>query len=174
MVELADTPDLGSGGQPCRFKSCYPHQKRSTGKASASFLGSAALWAAPPGLFHLLGASESPRHQDFCLRQKCLERRTRGGFFTDFGFDSPCQKERHSFGNVFLFGFLRLWTAPPYLFYLLGRNKSARHQDFCYAKMLDTPHSRRIFSPTSGLTLLAKLEATFWPCDAGLKCSLYF
>ena len=130
--------------------------------------------AAPPGLFHLLGASESPRHQDFCLRQKCLERRTRGGFFTDFGFDSPCQKERHSFGNVFLFGFLRLWTAPPYLFYLLGRNKSARHQDFCYAKMLDTPHSRRIFSPTSGLTLLAKLEATFWPCDAGLKCSLYF
>ena len=28
MVELADTPDLGSGGQPCRFKSCYPHQQR--------------------------------------------------------------------------------------------------------------------------------------------------
>ena len=27
MVELADTPDLGSGGQPCRFKSCYPHQR---------------------------------------------------------------------------------------------------------------------------------------------------
>ena len=27
MVELADTPDLGSGGRPCRFESCYPHQK---------------------------------------------------------------------------------------------------------------------------------------------------
>ena len=26
MVELADTIDLGSIGQPCRFKSCYPHQ----------------------------------------------------------------------------------------------------------------------------------------------------
>ena len=26
MVELADTMDLGSIGQPCRFKSCYPHQ----------------------------------------------------------------------------------------------------------------------------------------------------
>lgn len=25
MVELADTPDLGSGGQPCRFESCCPH-----------------------------------------------------------------------------------------------------------------------------------------------------
>ena len=25
MVELADTMDLGSIGQPCRFKSCYPH-----------------------------------------------------------------------------------------------------------------------------------------------------
>ena len=27
MAELADAPDLGSGGFPCRFKSCYPHQK---------------------------------------------------------------------------------------------------------------------------------------------------
>ncbi len=25
MAELADAPDLGSGGQPCRFDSCYPH-----------------------------------------------------------------------------------------------------------------------------------------------------
>ena len=25
MAELADAPDLGSGGQPCRFESCYPH-----------------------------------------------------------------------------------------------------------------------------------------------------
>ena len=24
-MELADTMDLGSIGQPCRFKSCYPH-----------------------------------------------------------------------------------------------------------------------------------------------------
>ena len=28
MVELADTMDLGSIGQPCRFKSCYPHQQK--------------------------------------------------------------------------------------------------------------------------------------------------
>ncbi len=28
MAELADALDLGSSGQPpCRFKSCYPHQK---------------------------------------------------------------------------------------------------------------------------------------------------
>ena len=27
MAELADAPDLGSGGQPpCRFDSCYPHK----------------------------------------------------------------------------------------------------------------------------------------------------
>ena len=25
MAELADAPDLGSGGRPCRFKSCYLH-----------------------------------------------------------------------------------------------------------------------------------------------------
>ena len=28
MVELADTMDLGSIGQPCRFESCYPHHKK--------------------------------------------------------------------------------------------------------------------------------------------------
>ena len=28
MVELADTLDLGSSGQPCRFKSCQPHHRR--------------------------------------------------------------------------------------------------------------------------------------------------
>ena len=27
MAELADAPDLGSGGRPCRFKSCYPHDR---------------------------------------------------------------------------------------------------------------------------------------------------
>ena len=28
MAELADAPDLGSGSEECRFKSCYPHQNR--------------------------------------------------------------------------------------------------------------------------------------------------
>ncbi len=28
MAELADAPDLGSGGLPCRFKSCCPHHKK--------------------------------------------------------------------------------------------------------------------------------------------------
>ena len=28
MVELADTPDLGSGAKACRFKSCYPHSHK--------------------------------------------------------------------------------------------------------------------------------------------------
>ena len=26
VAELADAPDLGSGGRPCRFKSCHPHE----------------------------------------------------------------------------------------------------------------------------------------------------
>ena len=26
MAEVADAPDLGSGGRPCRFKSCYPQR----------------------------------------------------------------------------------------------------------------------------------------------------
>ena len=29
VVELADTPDLGSGARACRFKSCHPHKKAS-------------------------------------------------------------------------------------------------------------------------------------------------
>ena len=28
MAELADAQDLESCGQPCRFNSCYPHQKK--------------------------------------------------------------------------------------------------------------------------------------------------
>ena len=27
VAELADAPDLGSGGRPCRFNSCHPHFK---------------------------------------------------------------------------------------------------------------------------------------------------
>ena len=30
MAELADAPDLGSGGRPCRFKSCCPHECESS------------------------------------------------------------------------------------------------------------------------------------------------
>ena len=26
VAELADAPDLGSGGRPCRFKSCHPQE----------------------------------------------------------------------------------------------------------------------------------------------------
>jgi hypothetical protein len=33
VVELADTLDLGSSGQPCRFDSCHPHQKKDTLKS---------------------------------------------------------------------------------------------------------------------------------------------
>ncbi len=32
MAELADAPDLGSGGFPCRFNSCHPHQQRAIKK----------------------------------------------------------------------------------------------------------------------------------------------
>ena len=28
VAELADAPDLGSGGRPCRFKSCHPQYKK--------------------------------------------------------------------------------------------------------------------------------------------------
>jgi|LSQX01.2.fsa_nt_gb hypothetical protein len=28
MAELVDAPVLGTGGNPCRFKSCYPHEIR--------------------------------------------------------------------------------------------------------------------------------------------------
>ena len=35
MAELADAPDLGSGGKLCRFESCYPHHPRKTKKIFA-------------------------------------------------------------------------------------------------------------------------------------------
>ena len=38
MAELADALDLGSSGQPCRFKSCYPHQKGKGGVHLLLFL----------------------------------------------------------------------------------------------------------------------------------------
>ena len=34
MAELADAPDLGSGGRPCRFKSCYPQDFGKTANAA--------------------------------------------------------------------------------------------------------------------------------------------
>ena len=37
MAELADAPDLGSGGQPCRFDPCYPHHKKRLRFAGAFF-----------------------------------------------------------------------------------------------------------------------------------------
>ena len=38
MVELADTQDLGSCGQPCRFDPCYPHQKARQFRLSCFFI----------------------------------------------------------------------------------------------------------------------------------------
>ena len=38
MAELADAPDSGSGGQPCRFNSCYSHQKEKTDNIGLFFL----------------------------------------------------------------------------------------------------------------------------------------
>ena len=62
MAELADALDLGSSGKPCRFDSCYPHQRfQSCGKThthgcecASSFLPCLSvqngyLLAAPPG-----------------------------------------------------------------------------------------------------------------------------
>ena len=36
MAELADALDLGSSGQPCRFKSCYPQVEK---EESQLFMG---------------------------------------------------------------------------------------------------------------------------------------
>ena len=38
MAELADAPDLGSGGRPCRFKSCYPHWLKLSGSLDFTVL----------------------------------------------------------------------------------------------------------------------------------------
>ena len=34
VVELADTPDLGSGARACRFKSCYPQTEKQSWRVS--------------------------------------------------------------------------------------------------------------------------------------------
>ncbi len=38
MVELVDTPDLGSGARAYRFESCYPHNKREVSFVYFSFI----------------------------------------------------------------------------------------------------------------------------------------
>ena len=38
MAELADALVLGTSGQPCRFKSCYPHQKRERLSVNLEFM----------------------------------------------------------------------------------------------------------------------------------------
>ena len=38
VAELADAPDLGSGGRPCRFKSCHPHYKTAECAKTVRFL----------------------------------------------------------------------------------------------------------------------------------------
>ena len=47
VAELADAPDLGSGGQPCRFKSCRPHHPKKTKKIFGQ------KTAEPRGFLHL-------------------------------------------------------------------------------------------------------------------------
>ena len=48
VAELADAPDLGSGGQPCRFDSCHPQFSRdslnSQGVATFYYLKIVVLW----------------------------------------------------------------------------------------------------------------------------------
>ena len=48
MAKLADAPDLGSGGQPCRFDSCHPQFSRdslnSQGVATFYYLKIVVLW----------------------------------------------------------------------------------------------------------------------------------
>ena len=61
VAKLADAPDLGSGGQPCRFKSCHPHQK--TGRVCALLLCGGAF--AP---FYFAGARLRP----FTLRGRTI------------------------------------------------------------------------------------------------------
>ena len=38
VAELADAPDLGSGGRPCRFDSCQPHEREMVGSLVLSRL----------------------------------------------------------------------------------------------------------------------------------------
>lgn len=47
MAELADASDLGSDGQPCRFKSCYPYQQRDAAPDTLPIHGSVILCSLP-------------------------------------------------------------------------------------------------------------------------------
>ena len=44
MAELADALDLGSSGQPCRFKSCCPYEKKLKHLCASAFLLSHSLF----------------------------------------------------------------------------------------------------------------------------------
>ena len=144
MLKYHQPPVRGYGGigRHARFRFWWatvqvqvllPAPKKKHWQSQCFFFGFRRLWAAPPGSFYLLGRSESARHQDFCRRQKCLARRTRGEFFSDFGFDFP----------VPLFGFRRLWRLHPVYFICSGGVNPPGIKVLPLAKTLGTPHSRQ-------------------------------
>ena len=44
MAELADAPDLGSGGRPCRFESCCPQLKPSVIRGFLCIVSYQRMW----------------------------------------------------------------------------------------------------------------------------------
>ena len=104
MVELADTLDLGSSGQPCRFKSCYPHHVRRTQLRSVSAV------CLEPRKLHIRCVllpfkikTARPLHASCKLRHAAVL-----GF--DFGFpgaDSSCARKGLPCGSSFLLPRLR-------------------------------------------------------------------
>ena len=73
VAELADAPDLGSGGRPCRFNSCHPHYSKKSGrpwkyKVSYFFVYFSAIWGT--GFYKTMSRSlkeEFPRVSGFSV-----------------------------------------------------------------------------------------------------------
>ena len=79
MVELADTMDLGSIGQPCRFKSCYPHQKERHDVSRVFLFGFQPPKAASTLWFKMLGGNEFRLRRGFACGKTLVRRKSAAG-----------------------------------------------------------------------------------------------
>ena len=112
VAELADAPDLGSGGHPCRFKSCHPHQQKRNfclPKVPSLFIQAAGLVYHPDAVVYIISPFGAvSHHAPACifLRLDDIQHFVLI-ICNSFGID-----DIHAFGMI-LYDYLIMRNSPP-------------------------------------------------------------